>query len=125
MSGLTAKWRFSETIQPNLLIRALLIVTGSAYLIGPQALRYLTGLGRRVHGLDNNMRVELFGPDDALSWSLQDDVPGHRDQMLDIRVRASIVRPIENISAGISNPMATQLSHAQVGYCLQPADSGK
>ena len=38
------------------------LVTGSAGLIGSEAVEYFDHLGFDVHGVDNNMRADFFGP---------------------------------------------------------------
>jgi len=38
------------------------LVTGSAGLIGSEAVEFFDGLGFDVHGVDNNMRADFFGP---------------------------------------------------------------
>jgi CDP-paratose 2-epimerase len=39
-----------------------LLVTGSSGLIGSEAVEYFDRLGWTFHGIDNNMRTDLFGP---------------------------------------------------------------
>jgi len=39
------------------------IVTGSSGLIGSEAVRFFDARGWAVHGVDNNMRADFFGPD--------------------------------------------------------------
>ncbi|GIH05892.1 NAD-dependent epimerase [Rhizocola hellebori] len=45
------------------------LVTGSAGLIGSQAVRHFAGLGMHVVGIDNDMRAYFFGPDASTDWS--------------------------------------------------------
>jgi CDP-paratose 2-epimerase len=45
------------------------LVTGSAGLIGSQAVRHFSGLGMHVVGIDNDMRAYFFGPDASTGWS--------------------------------------------------------
>lgn len=45
-------------------------VSGSAGLIGSEAVRHFAGLGLRVVGIDNDMRRYFFGEDGSTAWSL-------------------------------------------------------
>ena len=38
------------------------LITGSSGLIGSEAVEYFARLGHQVHGIDNNMRADFFGP---------------------------------------------------------------
>ena len=45
-------------------------VSGSAGLIGSEAVRHFAGLGLRVVGIDNDLRRYFFGEDGSTAWSL-------------------------------------------------------
>jgi CDP-paratose 2-epimerase len=47
------------------------LVTGSAGLIGSEAVEFFDRLGFDVHGVDNNMRADFFGPGGDTSWNRQ------------------------------------------------------
>ncbi len=47
------------------------LVTGSAGLIGAEAVRFLSREGFDVVGIDNNMRAEFFGAEASTLWSRQ------------------------------------------------------
>lgn len=47
------------------------LVTGSSGLIGSEAASWYDENGHEVHGIDNNMRREFFGPLGDTSWQLQ------------------------------------------------------
>jgi CDP-paratose 2-epimerase len=69
------------------------LVTGSAGLIGSEAVEWFDALGFRVDGIDNNMRADFFGPGGDTTWNRQrlEAVCGdytHHD--LDIRDRAGV-----------------------------------
>jgi len=71
------------------------IVTGSAGLIGAEAVRFFSAKGCRVLGIDNDMRREFFGPDASTEWSrrvLEEQVPQYTHFSLDIRDRPGIER---------------------------------
>ncbi len=46
------------------------LVTGSAGLIGSEAVRHFARLGLDVVGIDNDMRQYFFGPDGSTAWSV-------------------------------------------------------
>jgi CDP-paratose 2-epimerase len=48
------------------------LVTGSAGLIGSEAVRFLSSKGFVVIGLDNDMRKTFFGPDASTEWNRRD-----------------------------------------------------
>ena len=69
------------------------LVTGSAGLIGAEAVRFFSGRGFRVVGIDNNMRQTFFGADASTEWSrreLEAKVPNYRHVAIDIRDRAKV-----------------------------------
>lgn len=47
------------------------LVTGSAGLIGSEAVAFFDGLGFGVHGIDNNGRADFFGPQGDTTWNRQ------------------------------------------------------
>jgi CDP-paratose 2-epimerase len=47
------------------------LITGSSGLIGSEAVSYFDQRGWDVHGVDNNMRRDFFGPDGDTTWNLQ------------------------------------------------------
>ncbi|MFN0158897.1 MAG: NAD-dependent epimerase/dehydratase family protein [Bacteroidota bacterium] len=47
-----------------------ILVTGSSGLIGSEAVEYYDAQGHEVHGIDNNMRKEFFGPQGDTTWNL-------------------------------------------------------
>ena len=46
-----------------------LLVTGSSGLIGSEVVDYFSRLGWEVHGADNNMRADFFGPGGDTLWN--------------------------------------------------------
>ncbi len=64
------------------------IITGSAGLIGSEAVRFFTGQGLRVVGIDNDMRNVFFGADASTAWNrrqLESSVRGYAHVDADIR----------------------------------------
>ncbi len=49
----------------------VVIVTGSSGLIGSEAVAHFDARGWDVHGIDNNMRRDFFGPDGDTTWNLE------------------------------------------------------
>jgi len=47
------------------------LITGSSGLIGSEAVTFFDERGWEVHGVDNNMRQDFFGPDGDTTWNLQ------------------------------------------------------
>jgi len=64
------------------------LVTGSAGLIGSEAVEYFADLGMDVVGIDNDMRGTLFGADASTEWNrerLETEVERYRHYQVDIR----------------------------------------
>jgi CDP-paratose 2-epimerase len=69
------------------------IITGSAGLIGAEAVRFFSGKGFGVVGIDNDMRKQFFGADASTEWSrreLESSVPDYTHHAIDIRNREGI-----------------------------------
>lgn len=67
---------------------AIALITGSAGLIGSEAVEYFAGKGMEVIGLDNDMRRYFFGPEASTAWNrdaLKKRVRNYTHQNLDIR----------------------------------------
>ncbi len=67
---------------------SIAIITGSAGLIGSEAVRYFAGKGLDIVGIDNDMRAAFFGPDASTKWNrrrLEHEVASYRHEDLDIR----------------------------------------
>ena len=68
----------------------ILLVTGSNGLIGSEMVGHFHRLGWKVHGIDNNMRAEFFGPQGDTRWNqkrLLDKYPGYVHHEVDVRDR--------------------------------------
>lgn len=50
-------------------MRKRALITGSAGLIGSEAVKFFCGKNFEVHGIDNNMRAYFFGSDGDTSWN--------------------------------------------------------
>jgi CDP-paratose 2-epimerase len=70
-----------------------LFVTGSAGLIGSEAVRHFDGRYDMVVGIDNNMRRTFFGEDGDTTWQrrqLTEDCRSYRHADIDIRDRHAV-----------------------------------
>ncbi len=68
--------------------RKKVLITGSAGLIGSEAVRHWAALGWDVHGTDNNMRSYFFGSDGDTTWNkkrLLKEFANYTHHVLDIR----------------------------------------
>jgi CDP-paratose 2-epimerase len=71
----------------------VVIVTGSAGLIGAETVRHFAAAGYTVAGIDNDMRAYFFGEEASTRWAaerLQRDIPGYRHHGADIRDAAAL-----------------------------------
>src|SRR5947208_4637050 len=92
----------------------LALVTGSSGLIGSEMVSFLDERGWRVHGVDNNMRGDFFGPHGDTTWNLE-RLRGttrrfeHHD--LDVRDREGIARLVAETRPQLVVHAAAQPSH--------------
>ena len=49
---------------------SLVIVSGSAGLIGSETVRFFANKGLDVIGIDNDMRADFFGSEASTDWNL-------------------------------------------------------
>jgi CDP-paratose 2-epimerase len=96
---------------------SVVVVTGSAGLIGSESVRHFAGLGMDVVGIDNDMRGYFFGADGSTKWNLErlkkevGDRYTHHD--IDIRDRDGLDRLFGRLgrSVGLVIHAAAQPSH--------------
>ncbi len=91
-----------------------LLVTGSAGLIGSEAVHHFSRLGWQAIGIDNNMRADFFGADGDTRWNLerlQRRWPAYRHFDLDIRQRDSVLGFMANHPVDLIVHAAAQPSH--------------
>jgi CDP-paratose 2-epimerase len=50
---------------------SIVLITGSAGLVGSEAAEFFAGLGFDVVGIDNNMRQQFFGNEASTEWNQQ------------------------------------------------------
>ncbi len=91
-----------------------IIVTGSAGLIGSEAVRHYDARGVRVVGIDNNMRRSFFGPDGDTGWQreqLRSSCRAYQHADLDIRDRKGILELFREVRPEAIIHCAAQPSH--------------
>ncbi len=91
-----------------------ILVTGSSGLIGSEVVTYFDHLGWEVHGIDNNMRADFFGPDGDKRWNqrrLEATCRSFRHHELDTRDRQGILACIEQLHPDLVVHTAAQPSH--------------
>jgi GDP-D-mannose dehydratase len=90
------------------------LVTGSSGLIGSAVVEHFAALGWDVHGVDNNMRADFFGPAGDTRWNqhrLEEDYPNFRHHELDIRDRPGALALVATTSPQLIVHAAAQPSH--------------
>jgi CDP-paratose 2-epimerase len=101
-------------VSNNLCAMKKLLVTGSSGLIGSECVLHFEAGGWEVHGVDNNLRRDFFGPDGDTTWNL------HRVQAatrrfthhdLDIRDRAGVLELVAAVAPSLVIHCAAQPSH--------------
>src|ERR1700677_3614591 len=91
-----------------------LVVTGSSGLIGSEVVDYFCSLGWEVHGVDNNLRADFFGPGGDTRWDqrrLQSRHAKFRHHELDIGDRAGVLECLATIRPAAIVHTAAQPSH--------------
>ncbi len=91
-----------------------IIVTGSSGLIGSEAVEYFARRGYRVHGIDNNMRADFFGPQGDTIWRLKQlvgSLTNFTHHALDIRNRAAVLDLFSSLRVAAVIHCAAQPSH--------------
>jgi len=91
-----------------------LLVTGSSGLIGSEVVSHFDRLGWQVHGIDNNMRADFFGPQGDTRWNqyrLQATCRQFTHHELDVRDRQAVAKCIEELRPDAIVHTAAQPSH--------------
>ncbi len=95
---------------------AVALITGSAGLIGSEAVRFFARQGFTPVGIDNDMRKYFFGEDGSTRWNLQrlrEQVPNYIHVEADIRDQQAVERVFAEYGADIAIVIhaAAQPSH--------------
>ncbi len=91
-----------------------ILVTGSSGLIGSEVVVYFDERGWDVHGVDNNMRADFFGPGGDTRWNqrrLEATCQRFTHHELDIRDRGRVLTAIEQLKPDLVVHTAAQPSH--------------
>lgn len=91
-----------------------LLVTGSSGLIGSEVVAYFASQGWMVHGVDNNMRADFFGPQGDTRWNLarlSETYSTFTHHEVDIRDRAHVRDLLNEIRPDAIVHTAAQPSH--------------
>jgi len=91
-----------------------LLVTGSNGLIGSEMVSHFHGIGWEVHGVDNNMRADFFGPQGDTRWNqnrLLERLSRFTHHEIDIRKRSSVLTLIQKLKPDAVIHTAAQPSH--------------
>jgi CDP-paratose 2-epimerase len=91
-----------------------LLITGSNGLIGSEMVKHFHGLGWRVHGIDNNMRADFFGPQGDTRWNqrrLVTQYPHFTHHEQDVRDRDGIRNVVREVQPDAILHAAAQPSH--------------
>jgi CDP-paratose 2-epimerase len=94
--------------------RKVLLVTGSNGLIGSEVVTYFDQHGWQVHGIDNNMRAEFFGPQGDTRWNqrrLEATCRHFTHHELDIRDRQGVLKCTQELHPDMVVHAAAQPSH--------------
>jgi CDP-paratose 2-epimerase len=100
-----------------------LLVTGSSGLIGSEVCVHFSGLGWKIHGVDNNQRAVFLGPQGDTRWNqgrLERNLPGFVHHELDIRDRAGVLELLKEVKPDAIVHAAAQPSHDR--SCAIPFD---
>jgi CDP-paratose 2-epimerase len=90
------------------------LITGSAGLVGSEAVEFFDRLGFDVDGVDNNMRADFFGPRGDTTWNrrrLEANCKRYRHVDLDIRNREGVDALFARGGYGLVLHAASQPSH--------------
>jgi CDP-paratose 2-epimerase len=90
------------------------IITGSAGLIGSEAVSFFSAKGHDVIGIDNDMRSVFFGEDASTDWNrrrLLEAHPSYRHHCLDIRDSKGIEALFQDNEVELVIHSAAQPSH--------------
>jgi CDP-paratose 2-epimerase len=92
------------------------LITGSAGLVGSEAVGYFANLGLEVAGIDNGMRAEFFGAEASTDWvrdRLLREVPSYTHYPVDIRNQPEVEKVFARYGKAITLVIhtAAQPSH--------------
>ena len=97
-------------------MKDVLLVTGSAGLIGSETVRFFAQKGLTIVGIDNDMRAHFFGQEASTRWNrlqLEEQVPNYQHVEADIRDPEAMGRLFSRYGGAITGVIhtAAQPSH--------------
>src|SRR5947208_11911290 len=95
-------------------MKETLLVTGSSGLIGSEVVDFFCRQGWEVHGVDNNMRADFFGPQGDTRWNQRRLQTIHKNffhHELDIRDRPAVDTLLFDLCPELIVHAAAQPSH--------------
>ena len=93
------------TIKLLLYFMSVALITGSAGLIGSEAVRFFSRIGMKVVGIDNDMRKFFFGDEASTEWNrkkLESELRDYDHRDVDIRDYSKIRSIFEEFGKNIS-----------------------
>ena len=94
--------------------RKTVLITGSAGLIGSEAVRFFAKKGFKVIGIDNDSRKYFFGPDASVAWNLRKlkkEIKNYTHFNIDIRNKKKIDEIFKKNKPDLIIHAAAQPSH--------------
>jgi CDP-paratose 2-epimerase len=91
-----------------------MIVTGSSGLIGSEVVSFFAKQGWEIHGIDNNMRADFFGPQGDTRWNqnrLEETFSNFHHNEIDTRDRQAVVEFVKQVKPDAIVHTAAQPSH--------------
>ena len=91
-----------------------MIVTGSSGLIGSEVVSFFAEQDWEIHGIDNNMRADFFGPQGDTRWNqkrLEETYANFHHNEIDIRDRNTVVEFVKQLKPDAIVHTAAQPSH--------------
>ena len=91
-----------------------ILVTGSAGLIGSQAVKHFAAQGHTIVGIDNDMRRYFFGQQASTKLNrktLEQEFPNYNHEQMDIRDRTNLARLFSEFQFDLIIHTAAQPSH--------------
>lgn len=91
-----------------------LLVSGSSGLIGSEVVTYFAEQKVEVHGVDNNMRADFFGPQGDTTWNQRRLSKAYQNffhHTIDIRNRQSVIDLLKELKPDAIVHTAAQPSH--------------
>src|SRR3984893_7532931 len=100
------------------------MITGSAGLVGSEAVAHFASLGMDVVGIDNGMRAKFFGSEASTRWVQQRlcaDIPRYRHHEVDIRDSEAVSKIFAKYGSDVSLVIHTAAQPSHDGAAGKPS----